>query len=322
MKNRIALVFIMIFSLSFSACNKSKKNSSASSKKISIVCTMFPQYDWCRKILGTGNSNPNVSSGDFELTLLMNKGADLHNYQPTVSDLVKIQSADILIYVGGESDDWIRDALKSAKKEINAVSLIETLGEKAKFEEMASSFFVPDDEKDDEIEYDEHVWLSVRNAEFFVRKICSVICDIAGNKDFYWTNAENYIEELRKLDRDFSSVSESVILVADRFPFRYLVDDYDIKYFAAFPGCSAESEASFQTIVFLAEKVKEYNLPVVYTLENSDEKIAKSVIQTSGVDAKIKRLNSLQSITEKDIANGASYISLMLSNLYALSLSD
>lgn len=245
---------------------------------------------------------------------------------------MKVSSCDLLIYVGGESDQWIEDALKSAQnKNMKTINLMEVLGDTIKEEETVEGMQGSEHEhghdhedEEEEKEYDEHVWTSLRNA--------SVICDAIAetleemdpeNKEIYQTNAENYEEKLSALDTDYqnavNSAKQNTLLFADRFAFRYLVDDYGLNYYAAFSGCSAESEASFKTVTFLAGKLDELGLKTVLTLEKSDDRIAQTVIDnTKDKDQKILELNSMQSITSDEIKDGATYLSVMENNLNVL----
>ena len=289
-------------------------------KKLKIVTTIFPEYDWTRNILGEREA-------DVDLTMLLDNGTDLHSFQPAVKDIMKVSSCDLLIYVGGESDQWIEDALKSAKnKNMKTINLMEVLGDTVKEEEtvegMQESRHGHEDE--DEKEYDEHVWTSMRNA--------SVICDAIAetleemdheNKESYQANAENYKAKLSALDQEYQdavdSAAQDTLVFADRFPFRYLVDDYGLKYYAAFSGCSAESEASFKTVTFLAGKIDELETKSVLTIEKSDDRIAQTVIEnTKAKDQKILQLNSMQSITSDEIKDGVTYLSVMEDNLNVL----
>ena len=291
-----------------------------SGKKLKIVTTIFPEYDWIRAVLGDREA-------DVDLTMLLDNGTDLHSFQPAVKDIMKVSSCDLLIYVGGESDQWIEDALESAQnKDMKTINLMEVLGDTIKEEEtvegMQESGHGHEDE--DEKEYDEHVWTSLRNA--------SVICDAIAetleemdpeNKDVYASNAAAYQEKLSNLDTEYQntvdSAKQNTLLFADRFAFRYLVDDYGLNYYAAFSGCSAESEASFKTVTFLAEKLDELGLKTVLTIEKSDDRIAQTVIEnTETKDQKILELNSMQSITSDEIADGVTYLSVMEDNLNVL----
>lgn len=290
-----------------------------SGDKISIVCTTFPQYDWVREIIGSENET-------FRLTLLLDTGVDPHSYQPTARDIAMISSADLFIYTGGESEQWIEDILKEPfNPDLQAVSLLETLGDTAKEEEtvegMQERLFCAED---DEAEYDEHVWLSLKNAAFFV----SVLSDAVGSLDeanaaLYTENANKYIHDLNELDLQYeqcvSSAGFDTLLFGDRFPFRYLTEDYGIHYYAAFPGCSAETEAGFETITFLSEKLDTLHLGTILVIENSDTRIAETIREnTVSKDQKILVLHSIQSVTKAELESGFTYLGAMQDNLNIL----
>ena len=322
------------------------------SNKISIVCTIFPQYDWVKNILGE-------EAERFNVTLLLDNGVDMHSYQPAVKDIATAGSSDLFIYVGGESDTWVEDALKEAKnKDLKAINLMETLGNSVKEEEVVEgmqeereslghSHEKSSKEKqeqtqkeshensqeingqkeaaDEEPEYDEHIWLSIRNAEIMVKNIEKAIEQLdSDNAKVYQTNVENYIKKLDTLDKQYANTIQNAkykaILFGDRFPFRYMADDYDLKYYAAFAGCSAETMAGFETVTFLAKKADELRLPVILTIENSDGRIAEAVkSNTTKKNQKILAMNSLQSVTKEQIADGITYLQVMQENLSVLS---
>lgn len=487
MKKIIAILMACLFALSFTTA------FAESEKTLSIVCTTFPQYDWVRQILGD-------RAGDVDLTLLLDNGVDLHNYQPAADDIIKIAQSDLFIYVGGESDGWVDDVLATAQnpnlKTVNMLESVEAKEEEtvegmqeeehdhdhdeeftaediedrtladfagewvslwpmmkdgeldeycahkaeedddpattaetyrekytkswecdvkdisvkdntitfnyldgktvsaeyryagfatktsdsgkisvryqfetdsadapkyvqfndhghepgaaehfhlyfgndgfdAIMESTASSYFAPATldkvgildmlmGHEHEVEYDEHVWLSLRNAETLTQTIADTLCELdSANAPVYQENAANYIAQLSELDNQYKDVvangQRKTILFADRFPFRYLADDYGLTYYAAFVGCSAETEASFETIAFLAKKVDELKLPVVLTIEGDNHSIAETVVSsTQEKNQKILVMNSLQSVTEKDIADGESYLGIMTENLDVL----
>ncbi len=288
-----------------------------------IVCTTFPQYDWTRCVLGE-------RADDAELTLLLDNGIDLHNYQPTANDILKIARCDLFIYVGGESDKWVNDVLEAVQgSNLTVISMLEAVDAKQEetVEGMQEEAHGPDEAEAHahEAEYDEHVWLSLRNAETITRTIANALCEAdPEHAESYRANANAYIAQLAELDAQYSDMvhaaSRTTILFADRFPFRYLADDYGLTYYAAFEGCSAETEASFQTIAFLARKVDELQLPVVLTLEGSNHAIAETVVaSTQTQNSSILTMNSLQSITEADVQRGESYLGIMARNLEVLS---
>lgn len=286
--------------------------------KLSIVCVSFPEYDWTRQIVG--------SSDSAEITYLLGSGIDLHNYQPSAKDIMTISDCDIFMYVGGESESWAKDALKEVNsKNTKVIKLMDVLGQNVKGEEHKEGM-EPEEEDGhhDEPEYDEHVWLSLKNAEVICNEICDVLCEKdSANADTYRENLRSYTESLNSLDAEYSEMADSAatktILFGDRFPFRYLCDDYDIDYYAAFAGCSAETAASFETVAKLSEKLNENKLDTVFIIENSDDSIARSIISNSGRSGvSIETLNSIQSVTQKDIDGGATYLSIMETNLGTL----
>ena len=334
--------------VSSTASTKSEAKTDAN-KKFSVVCTIFPEYDWIRQLVGDKKDN-------YEITYLLDKGVDLHSYQPTAEDIAKIANCDLFVYVGGESDGWVNDALKESKNDkMQVVNLLETLGKNVKPEEVVEGMQEEDehdhdhddkdhdhddkdhDDKDhdhedadhdrdleEETEYDEHVWLSLRNATVLVNTLAEKLQTIdPENKDYYAGTAADYTAKLGDLDSRYLATIKKAkvktVLFGDRFPFRYLVDDYGLKYYAAFVGCSAETEASFETVAFLAKKTDDLKLKSVLVIENSDQKIAKKIVETTkDKNQNIVVLNSMQSITNEDIANGATYLSIMESNLKAL----
>ena len=309
----------------FAKAKKAEKNN-----KLKVVTTIFPEYDWAREIIGNKASN-------VELTLLLGNGVDLHSYQPSIQDIAKISTADIFIYVGGESDGWVKDALKNAKnKNMKVINLLETLGDKVKAEEVKEGMQAEEEEEhehhhhhhdddEDEIEYDEHVWLSLRNAKILSAEITAALCEKdAANAATYKANLANYSARLDALDAKYAAAvkasGKKTILFGDRFPFRYLVDDYGLDYYAAFVGCSAETEASFETVIFLAKKVDELGLNSVLIIESGDGKIARTIIQnTKKKNAKVLTMDSIQSTTAKQAASGTTYLSIMEANLAILS---
>lgn len=303
-----ALLLTVLLAGLVAGCSVGRKDDG----KIRIVTTIFPEYDWVREVLG---DNP----AGAELTLLTESGVDMHSYQPAASDILTIAGCDLFIYVGGESDAWAANALKQRKNDNRLViNLMETLGSDAREEELVEGM-------EDAPEYDEHVWLSLRNAARFVTKISEALqtLDPAHAED-YKKNAEAYLAKLSALDEQYKKAVEAApvktLLFGDRFPFRYLTEDYGLTYYAAFVGCSAETEASFATITFLAGKLDELALPAVLTIEGSDGKLAQTVSKTAKPDParQILSLNSLQSVTKADIDAGATYLGIMTDNLDVL----
>ena len=333
----ILTVFTALTASTFAA-KKSAKND-----KLKVVTTIFPQYDWTREIMGDKASSA-------QLTLLVGNGVDLHSYQPSIQDIAKISTADIFIYVGGESDGWVKDALKNAaNKNMKVINLMEVLGDKVKAEEIKEGMQAEEEEDhdehdhdaedhdheaeghhhhhhddDEEVEYDEHVWLSLRNAKILSAEIAEALSEKdPANAASYKANFASYSAKLDALDKDYTSVvasaSKKTILFGDRFPFRYLTDDYGLDYYAAFVGCSAETEASFETVVFLSKKVDGLGLNSVLKIESGDGKIARTIVQnTKNKTAKVLTLDSIQSTTLKQANAGTTYLKIMEENLKVL----
>lgn len=322
MKKTIAVIlcFTVILSI-LSGCAKTETPIQAE-KKLSIVTTIFPEYDWVMQLLGDRVK-------DVEVTLLLDSGVDLHSFQPSAKDMVTISNCDLFVYVGGESDKWVEAALAgAANKNRIVINLMEVLRDSVKEEEIVEGMDAHEEEEhnehEDEPEYDEHVWLSLHNAKIVCQELRDALISLdEDHKDVYTANADGYLSKLEALDKRYqetvASADVKTLLFGDRFPFRYLTDDYDLSYYAAFPGCSAETEASFETIVFLANKLKEENLPYVMTLEGSDGKIAKTIIDTAELpQVTTLSMDSMQSCTMKDVTAGLTYLSIMEKNLEVL----
>lgn len=281
------------------------------SGKINVLCTVFPLYDWAR----------NIAGNTAEVSLLNENGADMHSYQPTAADIVRLHSCDILIYTGGESEKWVAEVIKqSDNKNLKALNLIELLGDRAVTEREEGA-----ERRENGDETDEHIWLSLKNAEILTDKIAAALSGADNkNKDIYKTNAAKYAERLAALDKEYTealkNAKHKAMIFADRFPFRYFTEDYGLDYYAAFPGCSAETEASFETVIFLAKKADE-NSDCIFITETSNGDIAKAVNRnTAKRNKKILTLDSMQSVSEKDIKNGLTYISVMQKNLETLKI--
>ncbi len=303
----------------FSSCGKAENND-----KIKIVVTVFPEYDWVMNVLGD-------NSDKFSVKWLLNSVTDMHSYDPPVSELISVYNADLFIYVGGESDEWAKEALNSGnvvKKDMKVLNLMEILGDKVKEEELKEGMQGEDHdhedhdhEEEEEKEYDEHVWLSLKNASIFVDKIADAISSLdADNAEKYAANAREYKSKLSALDLRYTEAitdaNKNTLVFGDRFPFRYLVGDYGLDYYAAFMGCSADLSAKPETIVFLANKVDELGLNVILVIERSDRKIAQAVKDTTNnKNQTIAEMNSLQSVTEKQYLSGVTYLSAMETNL-------
>ncbi len=332
--NRIKLcaVLIIIFATALCAgCNK------ATDDKISIVCTNFALYDWTSQLLG---------EADAEVILLLDNGTDMHSFQPSAEELIQIADCDMLVHVGGESDAWLMDALevnpKADRVVVNLMDVLEAdLKEEVYTEGMQAEHVHADGsvcseehdhdehmagEADDAVSegdfagMDEHVWLSLRMAikscEAIEEALCQVLSDDA---ERIRTNAEAYCGELSALDQKYvdmvaNNVTADMVIVADRFPFMYMMEDYGIEYYAAFPGCSTESEADFETVVFLAEKVQEYNADILLITESGTDTLANTVYENAGISGETAVLHSMQVVYNSDVEAGASYLGYMEAN--------
>ncbi|MCQ2450761.1 MAG: metal ABC transporter substrate-binding protein [Clostridia bacterium] len=292
---------------------------SKESGKLKIVTTIFPCYDWTREILGE-------RADDVELTFLLNNGVDLHSFQPTSADLVKITGSDLFIYIGGESDEWVEDVINTNKsKNINTLNTMDVLKNNILEEETVEGMQEEHDaEEAEELEYDEHIWLSFDKASAICDEICKKLSKIdKQNSSIYEENTKKFKQKLSDISQKYketvNSAQTKTLLFADRFPFRYLTEDLGIKYYAAFSGCSSESDATFKTITFLADKLKEEKLSSVIVLEGNNKKIAETVIKTSKLkNIKILELNSMQTATVKKGKTNDTYLSIAENNLKIL----
>lgn len=305
----VALVAIML------VCAVSCDLEQSDRDGLKIVVTIFPEYDWVMQILG-GRAD------GAEVTLLLNNGTDVHSYQPSVSDLVKISECDIFIYVGGNTESWVEDALKNvSNSEMKVICLTDVLSDRVVKDEHEGEA-----DHDHENVIDEHIWLSLKNAQ----KCCEYIADQIAetdpeNADEYTENVANYCNLLSSLDGEYKTAVEdakfNTLIFADRFPFRYLVEDYSLEYYAAFSGCSTETDASFETVAFLVDKLDESGVGSLIVIDGSDKKLANTVkTNAASENVAIHTLDSMQSVTASDIKNGTTYLSVMKENLEVLKL--
>ncbi len=309
MKKLSALFLSLILILAvFSSCGNTAEEITDDGR-LTVVTTIFPVYDWTR----------NITADRCNVIYLDKNGTDMHSFEPTASVIATIAEADVFIHIGGVSDEWVAPAVESAGNK-NLVTL-SVMSDIELLEEETVDGMQTHEHETDTSEADEHIWLSLRKAISAVNSICSTLCTAdSENAQFYKANADAYTKKLSELDNKFESLmstaERNTILVADRFPFRYLTEDYGIEYFAAFPGCSAESEASFETITFLIDKTKELALPCILVIENSDTKLADAISGETG--AKVLTLNSCQSVKQENINDGLTYLSAMENNLSTL----
>ena len=291
--------------------------------RISIVCTIFPQYDWVRQIIGEELAHR------FDITFLINSGIDLHSFNPSVRDMTRIKTSDVFIHVGGHSENWVDDVLRGADPDMVTLNMMEVLIDVLGEQNLLEGFCEDDCDDDhdhnfDEPHSDEHVWLSLRRSKILCEAIADMLAEIdPENAQTYRENVQAYIARLSALDAEYQAMVDAArvrtLVIADRFPFRYMMDDYDLTAYAAFQGCSAESEASFVTVISLATRLNQLGLDVVLVTESSDQSIARTVIEnTETGNQRILVLDAVHSVTVAVAETGVSYLSLMEQNLAVL----
>ena len=306
MKRIISVVIALILTtICMCSCGSKEKNG-RSDRKISIVATIFPGYDFAR----------NIADENAEITMLLKPGTESHNYDPTPQDIIKIQDADLFIYVGGESDQWVDEILNSSSKKPKKVISMMDCVEKLE-EEIVEGMQAEEDPDSDEVEYDEHVWTSPKNAIIISKRISSELKELdSSNAEAYEKRTNQYSKRLSAIDDEIRKTTETserkMIVFGDRFPFKYLADEYGLNYYAAFPGCSSETEPSAKTVAFLIDKVRDEKIPVVFSIEFSNGKIADTICESTG--AKKLTLNSCHNVTQKQFDDGVTYYDLMKEN--------
>ena len=284
----------------------------AEKARLTVVTTSFPIYDWTRNVVG--------DVPGAEVVWLMDSGVDPHSFQPSAEDLMRLSDCDLFVYVGGESDQWAEDALSEAKNEkLTALNLLQAMGSAALAEADVPG--AEPEAEEAEAAPEEHIWMSLKNAQRCAEAIADALAAVDPEYESgYHENAAGYCEKLRYLDEAYaeavSQAEKHAILVADRFPFRYLAEDYGLGYYAAFSGCSAETEASFQTVTGLAKTADELKLPFILVTENGKRDIAETVVKNTETRPEILVLDSLQSVTAED--TGKTYLSVMTDNLEVL----
>lgn len=334
MKIKKFILYVLTIGLLFltNACTN-KDSLVETQAKLNIVTNIFPTYDWAREI---------TKGGDVNISYLTDTGVSLHNYEPSAEDIKKIKDSDLFVYLDSNSDKWA-DKILTENPDLKIIKLMDVLKDRILDEEVKEGMEDHHDHDHDEHDdhdhndhndehdhnhdhdhhhEDEHVWLSIKNAQEICKAIEEKLSDIdSKNKDLYAKNLNNYLQKLTELDNEYikgiNSSKEKTLIFADRFPFRYLTEDYDLDYYAAFTGCSADAEASFDTIVFLVKKLDELNINSVFTLTDSDGKIANTIRENSKKDIKILKLNSMESVN-KDLAQESTYIDYMRDNLKSI----
>ena len=304
------LTIILVAALlcgALSACSPDTQEPEAG---LSVVSTVFAPYDFARELVGDKGS----------VSLLLPPGAESHSYEPSPKDIIAIQNCDVFIYVGGENDAWVSEVLESVGDGVRTVTLMDCV--ELLEEELVDGMQQEDEhEHEDEVEYDEHVWTSPRNAGLIAEKICSALVEAdSENADYFKTNLDSYSAELQALDEAFSDTvkngARSTIVFADRFPLVYFAKAYGLEYFAAYPGCSDDAEPSAATVTFLIDKVIDENIPVVFHIELSNEELADTVCEETG--AKKLLFSACHNVTRVQFEEGVSYLDLMWANVDAL----
>lgn len=303
---KIIILIISLFIIT-GCTNKEAEN------KIKVVSTIFPGYDFARA----------VGSDNIDLTMLIQPGSESHTYDPTPKDIIKIQSSDIFIYVGGESEEWVSGILENISSTTKVIRLMDLVAVKEEeiIEGMEHNHDTEHDKHDHETEYDEHIWTSPNNVIKMIEEIRKTLIMIdSQNSSYYESNASIYIDKLNQIDNDIKEVINhsqlSELVFGDRFPFRYFVDEYDLGYRAAFPGCSSDVEASSKTITYLVDYIKENKIPVVLYIELSNQNIATTLAE----EAKVKKLPfySAHNLTKEEFDKGVTYVDLMNQNIVSL----
>ncbi|WP_195268089.1 metal ABC transporter substrate-binding protein [Eubacterium sp. 1001713B170207_170306_E7] len=303
--------------LGAAGCQKAAPKTAATGDVVKVVTTNFPPYDFAKQVGGE----------NAEVTMLVPPGAESHSYEPTPQDILKIQDCDLFIYGGGDSDAWIDGILSSIDnpkmKKVAMMDCVKPVVEEtvAGMEDKNNDGNDSADSNKDTVEYDEHVWLNPKNAEAIVDQIRNELDAIApDNAAAYDQNAIEYTHQLDDLDKRFKEMVDGsvrkTIVVGDRFPFRYLTDAYGLKYYAAFPGCSTETEPSAATVAFLIDEVKKEKIPVVFHTELSNEKMADTIVESTGAGK--RQLNACHNVTQDDFNSGKTYLDYMNENVDAL----
>ncbi len=307
-------IVMIIGTMGFTGCSSNKENDG----KLNVVTTIFASYDFTRQIV---KENGNV-------TMLLPPGAETHSYEPTPQDIIKISESDVFIYIGGENDQWVDEILDTIDTEnikiIKLMDLVETVEEEIvegmEAEEDHEEGEATNDahEHDEETEWDEHVWTSPKNAITISKALAKEFEEIdKDNAKVYEENLDSYVSTLTQLDSEFEEVinnsKRDVMIFGDRFPIRYFVEEYGLKYYAAFPGCSSETEASASTVAFLIDKVNQENIPVVFKIELSTGNIANTISEATG--AKVLTFYACHNLSKEDFDNGKTYVDFMRDNL-------
>lgn len=308
MKRLLCALLAAVMMLSLCGCAASYEKSD----KLQVVCTLFPYYDFARVIGGD----------DVDVTLLVAAGRETHSFEPTPLDVIRVSKADVFLYNGGESEQWVDGILSSAGKDIPVTAAMMDLVD-LQSEEIVEGMQVNEHENEDsdEIEYDEHIWTSPVIAQSICWGICAALCKADwDHAEDYVARTDAYVAQLGELDAAFREVVEngqrSTLVFGDRFPLLYFCKTYGLSYRAAFHGCASDTEPSLHTLKYLIDKVNDEQIPVVYTIELSSQKVAQAVAETTG--AKVVTFQSCQQVSRDDFNSGVTYLDLMWDNVDAL----
>ena len=306
MKKTLTIILLLCLCLGCCACGEQAAESTETG--LEIVTTVFPAYDFARQIAGER----------AQVTLLVPPGAEAHSFEPTAQDMIRVQNAALFVYNGGESEAWVEELLEGQDRPEHLLCMLDCVDALEEEHKEGMQDLHEEEEDEEEPEYDEHVWTSPKNAVLLCEAICEALCeqDPAG-ADFYRANCEAYTGQLRDLDEAFRRVVEAgtrrTVIFADRFPVRYFVEEYGLDYFAAFPGCAEDTEPSAKTVAFLIDRVREEQIPVVFYIEFSNEKMADVICEDTGC---VKRLfHSCHNVTAEQLRQGVSYLDLMRNNV-------
>lgn len=325
MKKKALLTTVTLCLSVFTGCTQASADY-VKNDELSIVTTCFPPYDFARAVKGNSDN----------ITMLLSAGAEAHSYEPTPLDILKIQQCDVFIYIGGEGEVWADEILESMDTSDKYILKL------SDYAELLEEIDIPgansahehhhhhhdeheedehEHEEEHECEFDEHIWTSPENAISMVQAVCDTLCIADSEKsDEYKANTIEYTDKLCKLDSDFkemfSGTSENLIVMGDRFPFRYLADEYGLEYYSAFSGCSSETEPGVYTMAFLIDKILENNVKNIFCLEFSTRKVAEKLSDATG--AEILTLHSCNNVSKEDFKNNVTYIDLMYQNLNSL----
>ena len=310
MKRRFVILAVVILCLALCACGRAEAEPEQETGKLQIVTTVFPAYDFSRQIAGDR----------AEVNLLIPPGTEIHSFEPTARDILRIRNADLLVCNGGESEEWLEQLLEGQEAQLQVLTMMDCVA--VLEEEVKEGMQEPKEETEEEgPEYDEHVWTSPVNAQLICRALADSLSQTdPEGEDFYRANCGAYCEKLHSLDEDFRQVVDKAarrtVIFADRFPVRYFVEEYGLEYYAAFPGCAEDTEPAAGTVAFLIDKVREEQIPAVFTIEFSNEKMADVICEDTGCEKLL--FHSCHSVSADQLKAGVGYLELMQNNVTTL----